>query len=1678
MPKTENAHMTLLEVRLVILKDDGTTEEISCPLVQSPSPIAHIAPPTITIERGQIATLTWVSQGATTVLLNGEAVPPSGSKTFSPQETTTYVLTASGGGKTATATSVVTVTVPAPPPTPTAVLSPQVITIERGQAVTLNWSTQHATDVRLNGEVVPASGSRSFQPQDTTTYVLTAGTATASCLVTVTVPVPPPHDVPFSFIGRDPWTRGAWIGKYGQDGLVVPALNDERMVAQLPSYAGVTISPIVYVWGTETTPDTRFPQDHINTTQQRGYNWNVRGDQEMAFTVSVTDGQKHRVALYCISSHGPEPARRAQLVHAIDPATGTLLHSVELKDSEGDFGQGVWLVYEISTAVRFSFVRTGQPAQPCLLQGIFFGGSGVPAPPAPLGPLSASITAPSTVEPGLPFNYSWSTQNALLWKVDGGFVIDDFQAVEPNGTRTTALWADHTYTLDAIHPLTRTVSDSAVVSVVPPPPTGDGFNLIARGQSNMQLEAELGGLEKLRGLMEARLGKKVNLVYGSNHPNGHNTVSSGHGFVREWFPGGNPGPYEQGLLARIADMPEADRLRPTLTWWMHNEYDGTVSSPPISQAEAEAIYRQDMALVRQALGQSARTTPYALTWVPFVPTGPSTEAVKAAQMALAADPSTGAFLTPSIPVEYMSGAMGGTPAHMGKPGVLALADLVVGPLCEALLAIDGTSPPPPPPPPSGTPTRFSFGTLASPLEVGYTKVTEATTYSANTGYGWKSPPEGSVDRAVGTTLQRAMVYGKTPALFAVDIANGTYQVEVMIGDAFAYDQIALDLNGGRVAVVNTAARQWPIHTFTVVVTNGQLTLTISDLGGNPYWILNSLTIIPDGPPPPAPLALTASVSVTPTGLATFTSAPTGGAPPINVTYEYGDGASDSTGQHQYQPGAYTAKVTATDAVGQTSSQLLPVSVSTPPPPPPIPSGGGVIWDIPTRVTVVVGVDVGDHGLHIDHPHPPRFFGPVTLTAIQDGRASDPAIWDKGRVPTEGEIVRAPGKLTLTGAFNGFIYQNGGEVEGIVTDPEQKLTITLPDVPIDTALDPYQWGHGVLVAAGKFTLVGADKLGACKLSSEPLKGATQVQLSLPATGWRAGDMVVLSDSRQLDWASRPDNQAGDHHTECEERVVSAISADKKTVTLDRPLSYAHNGARDETGAVIYWPAILNLTRNVVVRSANKDGTRGHCASHGRVNVRLHHVEFQDNGRSSNAPWDNAKTVTDENGTRVIAGSNQQGRYGPGWHFHHTIGPARSPVEQADPSVSQFEMVNCSAWNRPLANGDNPPRWGLATLHNSHYGLVKGNVCYNTSGAGIACEDGVESYNIIEDNWIVGVAWSESTENSRGTGDVGHSSAGIWMRGANNYVRNNFVSGASRGYIYSPYMTDANVKSRIPKFKGADPAVEGQYDLISIRATPILEFKNEVGGAVMNGAEAWWLGVDGATPMDIPESVMELAAWHVYDKALYNYSTANLTVVPRWQQNFAQIRSGGFGFFSSDYVAHNFKLRGGFVRGFGVGYLVGPIGDQSIEDTYFYNLNDFVVGTIWAAGTPGAGLAPRRLTLRNVTYGELNANLRRIVTDGASRGASDSTNLVVPNSIDVFSYEGDPNVNFRVYYLEQKADAILEQSRMRPDGSFLAVVGCPEAGLTNAQAKAKYNVCFANEIAPETAVTRAGIVGLTA
>lgn len=156
------------------------------------------------VQQGEDVRLTWTSKDAKNVAINGEKVDSSGSKIYTPNDTTTYTAVATRGKKEARDSKVVNVSSRAVAPTIT--ISADQGAIEKGQSTTLRWSSTNAERVTITDlGNVPAGGSRAVSPSQSTTFTATAigpgGSNSASTRVTITE-----RDLPTDVSGERPRT--------------------------------------------------------------------------------------------------------------------------------------------------------------------------------------------------------------------------------------------------------------------------------------------------------------------------------------------------------------------------------------------------------------------------------------------------------------------------------------------------------------------------------------------------------------------------------------------------------------------------------------------------------------------------------------------------------------------------------------------------------------------------------------------------------------------------------------------------------------------------------------------------------------------------------------------------------------------------------------------------------------------------------------------------------------------------------------------------------------------------------------------------------------------------------------------------------------------------------------------------------------------------------------------------------------------------------------------------------------------------------------------------------------------------------------------------------------------------------------------------------------------------------
>lgn len=147
--------------------------------------------------------------------------------------------------------------------------------------------------------------------------------------------------------------------------------------------------------------------------------------------------------------------------------------------------------------------------------------------------------------------------------------------------------------------------------------------------------------------------------------------------------------------------------------------------------------------------------------------------------------------------------------------------------------------------------KFDFGTETSPVAKGYTKVTNKTLYTKDLGYGFtditkvdagfreKTPESfGDFELVADFCLPKEMMESYC---FKVDLPNGFYGLKLIAGDSTVGVPNRTDVQINGISVCSLAADRGKIDdkTFTAVITNGQMDITLSQNGR-----VNALEITP------------------------------------------------------------------------------------------------------------------------------------------------------------------------------------------------------------------------------------------------------------------------------------------------------------------------------------------------------------------------------------------------------------------------------------------------------------------------------------------------------------------------------------------------------------------------------------------------------------------------------------------------------------------------------------------------------------------------------------------------------------------------------------------------------------------------------------------------------------------
>ncbi len=372
----------------------------------------------------------------------------------------------------------------------------------------------------------------------------------------------------------------------------------------------------------------------------------------------------------------------------------------------------------------------------------------------------------------------------------------------------------------------------------------------------------------------------------------------------------------------------------------------------------------------------------------------------------------------------------------------------------------------------------------------------------------------------------------------------------------------------------------------------------------------------------------------------------------------------------------------------------------------------------------------------------------------------------------------------------------------------------PALEVGTPDDPIAAGHTALIrltyvdgldkqscpaivnCTGRMDFHGA-KLSRTwlKLDGTAVRGAMEVQLEQPVEGWRVGDRVVVT-ATQRDYRS---------DTFSEVRLIRGI--DGTRITLDEPLAHEHLGTGEYRGEV------ANLSRNVIVESADPAGERGHTMYHRDSAGAISYAEFRHLGKPG-----------------VL------GRYS--LHFH-LVGS----------SMRGSYVLGASIW-------DSGNRW--LTIHGTNFLVVRDCVGYQSIGHGFFLEDGTEVYNVLDRNLAIGARPGKPLPHQVLPFD-GNEGAGFWWANSlNSFTRNVACGSGAYGFRF-----EATAGSSFPlKFPVLQP--DGSHKTVDIRTLPFIRFEdNEVHSTVGLYGVNLGEGVDRVGPdTRHPFIVRNLNIWDVH------------------------------------------------------------------------------------------------------------------------------------------------------------------------------------------------------------------------
>jgi len=307
---------------------------------------------------------------------------------------------------------------------------------------------------------------------------------------------------------------------------------------------------------------------------------------------------------------------------------------------------------------------------------------------------------------------------------------------------------------------------------------------------------------------------------------------------------------------------------------------------------------------------------------------------------------------------------------------------------------------------------------------------------------------------------------------------------------------------------------------------------------------------------------------------------------------------------------------------------------------------------------------------------------------------------------------------------------------------------------------------------------------------------------------------------------------------EASVIAKIEGRK--LSLDEPLKQAHGGEGE------FRSEVANLSRNVIVESADPKGVRGHTIYHNFSQGSISYARFAHLGKEG-----------------VL------GRYPI--HFH------------------LLEESNRGSRVEGVAIVDSHNRW--VTIHGTNYMVVRDCVGFQSVGHGYFLEDGSEVYNVLDRNLGVQAFRGRPLPKQVLPFDPNDGAAYWWANGRNTLVRNTACENDEYGFRYDSQKRsnfDSNLDVLMP---------DGKQQTVDIRTLPIYRFEDN---------EAHSEGLYGMTFADTdrvgpdtrhPHVLKNLKIWQVH----YGLRPQ---VPCMWIEN-VQIQTAVYGIYRPEFENHVYR-----------------------------------------------------------------------------------------------------------------------------------------------------------------------------